>query len=339
MVAVPNFVAQYRCVNIRSEPVPPLLMLSQLHPRSLAQSWAAWRVALREDWQLYMMLAPLLIWFAVFLYTPMAGLLIAFKDYSLFKGAAGSPWIGFENFAALAGDEQFWRAVGNTLTLGLLSLLLGFPAPLLLALMFNEIQHARWRRWAQIITYLPHFISGVIVAGLVVALLSPSSGAVNVVRAGLGFEKLYFLTIPEYFRAIYIGSGIWKEAGFESIVYLAAIAGISPSLYEAARIDGASRLQLIRHVTLPSLIPTVLVLLLIKVGHIIEVGFEYIVLLYQPATYATSDVISTYIYRAGLQQSDYGLAAAAGLANAIVALILVWGANALSRRYSATRLW
>jgi putative aldouronate transport system permease protein len=285
------------------------------------------------------MLAPLLIWFAIFLYTPMAGLLIAFKDYSLFKGAAGSPWIGVENFAALATDEQFWRAVGNTLTLGMLSLLFGFPAPLLLALMFNEIQHAGWRRWAQIITYLPHFISVVIVAGLVVALLSPSSGAVNVVRAGLGFEKLYFLTIPEYFRTIYIGSGIWKEAGFESIVYLAAIAGISPSLYEAARIDGASRLQLIRHVTLPSLIPTVLVLLLIKVGHIIEVGFEYIVLLYQPATYATSDVISTYIYRAGLQQSDYGLAAAAGLANAIVALALVWGANVLSRRYSAARLW
>jgi putative aldouronate transport system permease protein len=322
-------------------------MMSRLHQRLLenswadswASSWAAWRAALREDWQLYVMLAPLLIWFAVFLYAPMAGLLIAFKDYSLFKGAAGSPWIGWENFAALAADEQFWRAVGNTLTLGLLSLLFGFPAPLLLALMFNEIQHAGLRRWAQIITYLPHFISVVIVAGLVVALLSPSSGAVNVARAGLGFEKLYFLTIPEYFRTIYIGSGIWKEAGFESIVYLAAIAGISPSLYEAARIDGASRLQLIRHVTLPALIPTVLVLLLIKVGHIIEVGFEYIVLLYQPATYATSDVISTYIYRAGLQQNDYGLAAAAGLANAIVALILVWGANALSRRYSAAKLW
>jgi putative aldouronate transport system permease protein len=326
-------------------------MLSRLHLRSLASSWAsscssacsssgaAWRVALREDWQLYVMLAPLLLWFAVFLYTPMAGLLIAFKDYSLFKGAAGSPWIGWENFAALAADEQFWRAVGNTLMLGGLSLLFGFPAPLMLALMFNEIQHAGWRRWAQIITYLPHFISVVIVAGLVVALLSPSSGAVNVVRSGLGMDKLYFLTIPEYFRAIYIGSGIWKEAGFESIVYLAAIAGISPSLYEAARIDGASRLQLIRHVTLPSLVPTVLVLLLIKVGHIIEVGFEYIVLLYQPATYATSDVISTYIYRAGLQQSDYGLAAAAGLANAIVALALVWGANMLSRRTSAARLW
>lgn len=297
------------------------------------------RQAIRQDWQLYVLLAPLMLWFAVFLYAPMGGLVIAFKDYSLFKGAAGSSWIGLENFAALIGDEQFHRAVINTLALGLLSLIFGFPVPIVLAVMFNEIRHSGFRRVAQTIAYLPHFISVVIIAGLVVAMLSPSNGVVNVVRSAMGLEKVYFLTVPEYFRTIYIGSGIWKEAGFDSIVYLAAIAGINPALFEAARIDGASRLNIIRYITLPALVPTILVLLLIKVGHLIEVGFEYIVLLYQPATYATSDVIATYIYRAGLQNSDYGLAAAAGLFNALVALVLVWGANALSRRYSSAGLW
>jgi putative aldouronate transport system permease protein len=291
---------------------------------------------LRQNWQLYVLVAPLLIWFATFLYRPMLGIRIAFKDYSLFLGLANSPWIGFENFTALLSDDQFLRAVRNTLTISGYSLLLAFPMPIALALMFNEIQHSGLRRAAQVITYLPHFISVVIIAGLVVALASPSTGPVNIIRAGLGLEPIYFLTKPEYFRAIFIGSNIWKEAGFESIVYLAAISGISPTLYEAARLDGASRLQMIRYITLPSILPVILVMLIIRVGNLIEVGFEYIVLLYQPATFDTSDVISTYIYRVGLQNNDYGLAAAAGLINAVVALLLVYGANRISRRYQAS---
>jgi putative aldouronate transport system permease protein len=292
------------------------------------------RQRLQQDWQLYVLLAPLLIWFAVFLYKPMFGLRIAFKDYSLYLGLAHSPWIGFENFAALLSDDQFLRAVRNTVTISAYSLLLAFPVPILLALMFNEIQHSGLRRAAQVITYLPHFISVVIIAGLVVALASPSTGPVNIIRSGLGLEPVYFLTRPEYFRTIFIGSNIWKEAGFESIIYLAAISGISPSLYEAARLDGASRLQMMRYITLPSILPVILVMLIIRVGNLIEVGFEYIVLLYQPATFDTSDVISTYIYRVGLQSNDYGLAAAAGLINAVVALALVYGANRFSRRFS-----
>jgi putative aldouronate transport system permease protein len=297
------------------------------------------REALMRDWQLYVLLLPLLIWFAVFLYKPMLGLRIAFKDYSLWLGLAGSPWIGFENFTSLFADDQFWRAVRNTFMMSICSLLFAFPVPVVLALMFNEIQHEGWRRTAQVVAYLPHFISVVIIAGLVVALASPSTGPVNVVRAKLGLEPVYFLTRPEYFRTIFIGSNIWKEAGFESIVYLAAISGISPTLYEAARMDGATRWQLIRHITLPSILPVVLVMLIIRIGNLIEVGFEYIVLLYQPATYETSDVIATYVYRVGLQSNDYGLAAAAGLINAVVALILVYGANRLSKRASAGALW
>ena len=294
---------------------------------------------LRQDWQLYVLLAPLAIWFAVFLFWPMAGLRIAFKDFSLYLGLVHSPYIGFENFAALWGDSQFWRAVGNTLTISAYSLLFAFPVPILLALMFNEIGNDRWRRAVQVVAYLPHFISVVIIAGLVIALASPSTGPLNVLREKMGLDPIYFLTVPGYFRTIFIGSNVWKEAGFESIVYLAAISGISPSLYEAAKLDGASRLQLIRYVTLPSILPVILVMLIIRIGNMIEVGFEYIVLLYQPATYETADVIATYMYRVGLQGTDYGLAAAAGLANAVVALLLVWGANRFSRRVSTGGLW
>ena len=295
--------------------------------------------ALRTEWRLYLLVAPLMVWFALFLYAPMAGLQIAWKDYSLFKGILGSPWVGFENFAALLTDPQFLRAVRNTFAISLLSLVLAFPIPVVLAISFNEIRHAGFRRAAQTITYLPHFISVVVIAGLVVTLLAPSTGVVNTARDAAGLERIYFLTRPEWFRTIFIGSGIWKEAGFDSVVYLAAIAGIDPALYEAARLDGASRLQLIRHITLPALVPTIVVLLLIRLGHIIEVGFEYIVLLYQPATYETSDVIATYVYRVGLQNSDYGLAAAAGLLNALVALVLVWAANTLARRVTSGGLW
>ena len=260
--------------------------------------------AVGTEWQLYLLVAPLMLWFAVFSYAPMAGLQIAWKDYSLFKGIVGSPWVGFENFSALLGDPQFWRAATNTIVLSLLSLVLAFPVPVALAIAFSEIRHARLRQAAQVVTYLPHFISVVIVAGLVVALLAPSTGVVNAAREALGLERIYFLTRPEWFRTIFIGSNIWKEAGFDSIVYLAAISAIDLGLYEAARLDGASRWQLVRYITLPALIPTIVVLLLIRLGHIIEVGFEYIILLYQPATYETADVIATYVYRIGLQNSD-----------------------------------
>jgi putative aldouronate transport system permease protein len=299
----------------------------------------SWAAKLRRDWQLYVLLLPLAIWFAVFLYAPMWGLRIAFKDFSLFLGISKSPWIGFENFSALLSDSQFLRAVRNTLTISAYSLLFAFPMPIVLALMFNEISSDRWRRAAQVVTYLPHFISVVIIAGLVIALASPSTGPLNLLRTKVGLDPIYFLTVPQYFRSVFIGSNIWKEAGFESIVYLAAIAGISPSIYEAARLDGASRLQIIRYVTLPSILPVVLVMLIIRIGNMIEVGFEYIVLLYQPATYETADVISTYMYRVGLQGNDYGLAAAAGLFNAVVALALVYGANRLSRHLSTGALW
>jgi len=205
--------------------------------------------------------------------------------------------------------------------------------------MFNEVQNRVARSWAQTIVYLPHFISVVIVAGIVINFLSPSIGIVNLLLKGLGFEPIYFLTQPEWFRPIYIGSSVWKEAGFESIVYLAAIAGVSPTLYESARVDGASRWQMMWRITLPCILPTIVIMLIIRIGNLVEVGFEYIILLYRPSTYETADVVSTFIYRTGLQGTQYDLATAAGLFNAVIAFVLVYSANRISRKVSSTSLW
>lgn len=294
---------------------------------------------LKRDWQLYLLLAPTIIWLLLFLYKPMYGLQIAFKDYSVFRGIADSPWIGWDHFETLFGSEQFLRALRNTIYISMLSLLFGFPAPIILALMFNEIYQQWFKKTAQTIVYLPHFISSVIIAGIVITAFSPSAGIVNTVIGWLGFDPVYFLTKPEWFRPIFVGTTIWQEAGFQSIVYLAAIAGVSPTLYESAVVDGASRWQMMWKITLPSIMTTIIIMLIIRIGNMLEVSFEMIILLYQPATYQTADVINTYIYRQGIQGGQYDFAAAAGLFNAVVAFVLVMTANTLSKRYSRTSLW
>jgi len=293
----------------------------------------------RRDWQLYLLLAPLVVWFAVFLYKPMYGLVIAFQDFSIFRGIEKSPWVGFANFVELFQNDMFVRAFWNTITISGLGLIFAFPVPIILALMFNEVQNEVARRWAQTIVYLPHFISVVIVAGIVINFLSPSIGIVNLLLKGIGLEPVYFLTQPEWFRPVFIGSSVWKEAGFESIVYLAAIAGVSPTLYESARVDGASRWQMVWRITLPCILPTIVIMLIIRIGNLVEVGFEYIILLYRPSTYETADVVSTFIYRTGLQGTQYDLATAAGLFNAVIAFVLVYSANRISRKVSSTSLW
>ncbi len=293
----------------------------------------------RRDWQLYLLLAPMAIWFALFLYKPMYGLIIAFQDFSIFRGIEKSPFVGFANFIELFQNDMFVRAFWNTITISGLGLIFAFPVPIILALMFNEVQSELGKRWAQTIVYLPHFISVVIVAGIVINFLSPSIGIVNLLLKGIGLEPIYFLTQPEWFRPVFIGSSVWKESGFESIVYLAAIAGVSPTLYESARVDGASRWQMMWRITLPCILPTIVIMLIIRIGNLVEVGFEYIILLYRPSTYETADVVSTFIYRTGLQGTQYDLATAAGLFNAVIAFVLVYSANRISRRVSSTSLW
>lgn len=301
--------------------------------------WVRFYDHVKQEWQIYVMLLPTIIWFLVFLYKPMYGLQIAFKDYSIFRGVAGSPWVGWEHFETLFTNDQFKRAVSNTIKISALNLLFGFPAPIILALMFNEILHASYKRTAQTIVYLPHFISSVIIAGIVITAFSPTAGIVNTVMGWFGLDPVYFLTQPQWFRPIFVGTGIWQEAGFGSIIFLAAIAGVNPSLYESAVVDGANRWQMMWRITLPSILPTILIMLIIRIGNIMEVSFELVILLYHPATYETADVVNTWIYRQGLQSGQYDLAAAAGLFNAFVAFVLVMTANTLSRRYSRTSLW
>ena len=204
---------------------------------------------IKREWQLYLMLLPAIVWFVVFLYKPMYGLQIAFKDYSIFRGVDGSPWVGFEHFETLLSNDQFARAFWNTIKISALNLLFGFPAPIILALLFNEIINTTYKRVTQTIVYLPHFISSVIIAGIITTAFSPTAGVVNTVMGWFGLDSIYFLTKPEWFRPIFVGTGIWQEAGFGSIVFLAAIAGVSPSLYESAVVDGASRWQMMWKIT------------------------------------------------------------------------------------------
>lgn len=294
---------------------------------------------LKREWRLYVMLIPTIIWLLVFLYKPMYGLQVAFKDYSIFRGVADSPWNGFEHFLALFNNDQFFRALRNTLIMSGYSLLFGFPLPIILALMFNEVLNKTFKKTSQTIVYLPHFISSVIIASIVMTAFSPSAGVVNTIIGWFGIDPIYFLTKPEWFRPIFIGTGIWQEAGFQSIIFLAAIAGVSPTLYESAVVDGASRWQMIWKITLPSILPTILIMLIIRIGNILEISFEMVILLYQPATYETADVVNSFIFRQGILGGRYDFTAAAGLFNAVIAFILVMAANALSKRYSRISLW
>ncbi|MDF2922527.1 MAG: sugar transporter permease [Paenibacillaceae bacterium] len=295
--------------------------------------------ALMQDRFLYMLLIPFLAWYVVFEYTPMYGLQVAFKEYKLFKGILGSEWVGLQHFQDLFGDPYFWRNLKNTFLISFYNLLFAFPAPIALALLLNEVKHALFKRVVQTLTYLPHFVSIVIVAGLVTNFLAPTSGLFNIILDKLGFEKIYFLTKAEYFRTIYISSTIWKEVGFGAILYIAALSGINPELYEAAVIDGANKWKRVLHVTLPGIAPTIIIMLILKIGSLLSVGYEYIILLYQPSTYSTADVISTYVYRTGLQEGKYDFATAVGFFNSVVSLTLIFIANKMSQKVSETSLW
>ena len=293
----------------------------------------------RDQKMLYLILLPFILWYAVFVFKPMYGMVIAFKDYSLFKGIAGSDWIGFQNFKEFLTSPYFYTTLKNTLMLNIYSLLLEFPFAILIALMLNEVKNKYFKSIVQTASFIPYFIAIVVATGITVNVLSPSTGVVNMVLEKLGFEKIYFLSKPEFFRGIFTGLNMWKTTGFNAIVYLAALTSINEQLYEAARIDGANKLQQIRHITIPGIIPTIVIMLVLKVGSMLNVAFETVLLLYQPATYETADVISTYVYRTGMLMQDFGLATAVGLFNAIVGFILVYSANKWSKKVTQSSLW
>lgn len=293
----------------------------------------------RRDWDLYLLLLPGLIWFILFAYVPMGGLAIAFQDFNPWKGMAGSEWVGLQNFIDFVTDDVFFRIIKNTLMLSAYNIVFCFPAPIILAILLTEMKNKTLSKITQTVTFIPYFISLVVVCGMVISFLSPSTGLVNVILRNLGFEEHYFMVDPKAFRPIYTIMMMWRETGFNAIVFIAALMGIDRQLYEAAKVDGASKWQQIRHVTLPGLMPTIVIMFILHIGKLVKVSYEAVLLLYQPATYPTADVIGTYVYRTGLLQQNFGLATAAGLFESVIALILVVISNRLSKKVSDSALW
>ncbi|MBA2942014.1 sugar ABC transporter permease [Paenibacillus sp. CGMCC 1.16610] len=280
---------------------------------------------------LYAMLVPALIYYTVFHYIPMYGALIAFKQFSITKGIIGSPWVGFQHFTYLFELEKFWQVFWNTIVISLYRLVFGFPLPLIVAILLNEARKIMFKRTVQTIIYLPHFISWVIMGGLLISLLSTDQGAVNNAVRSLSGEPIGFLTDERIFRSTLVGSMIWKEFGWNTIIYMAALAGLNPQLYEAAVMDGANRWRRIWHITLPGIRSTIIILFILRIGSLMEAGFEQIFVLYHPGVYRVADIIDTYVYRIGLTEGRYSLAAAVGLFKSAINFTLLVVANWLSR--------
>lgn len=287
---------------------------------------------------LYLMALPMVVYFILFHYMPMYGIIIAFKDFSPRIGIWDSPWVGLKHFKNFFDSIYLARTVKNTALLSVYSLLWGYPAAIILALLLNEIRREKFKRCVQTITYLPHFISLVVICGLIVD-FTATDGLINSILSGFGIEATNWLTKPEWFRTIYISSGIWQSIGWDSIIFLAALSGIDPSLYEAARIDGAGRWKQMLHVTLPGLAPTAVIMLILNIGGLMSVGSEKIILLYNSLTYETSDVISSYVYRKGLQGAQYDFSTAVGLFESLIGFTLLVVANKLSKKITEQSLW
>ncbi|MGI6148215.1 MAG: sugar ABC transporter permease [Firmicutes bacterium] len=304
-----------------------------------AQSTAVTVRRILKNWDLYLLILPVVAYFLVFHYYPMYGVQIAFKNFFANRGILGSPWVGLRHFERFFNSYYFWRLLRNTLGIGLYELLVGFPIPIILALSINEVAHKRFQRFVQNVTYAPHFLSTVVLVGMVFMFLSRTNGVVNNVIEFLGGERISFMTEPKWFKTIYVLSGVWKNMGWNSIIYLAALSGVDPELHEAAKVDGASQFQRIRHINLPAIIPTIVILLILNAGRVLSVGFEKVYLMQNSLNMEASDVIATHVYRTGLLGAQYSYAAAVGLFNSIVNFIMLISVNRIARRLNETSLW
>ena len=313
-------------------------------------SWRKYSVIFLRDWRLYCLLLPMVLWYILFAYKPMGGLLVAFKDYKPDKGILGSDFAGFYNFTQLMFNDtfkrEFWGAFRNTFMISLYGLIFAFPVPIVLAILFSEIIHEPYRKLTQTLTYLPYFLSEVTITGLVLMLLKESSLSTGILARAMmemGFSPDgKILETARYFRPLFCITGIWKEAGYSSIVFFAAIMGVSPTLYEALRVDGGNKIQELRYVTLPGISITLTIMLILRIGNMLSVGYERVILLYNVSTYATGDVLSTLAYRLALfvgNQSNTGMGSAIDMFNSVIGFFLVIGANYVSRKVSSTSLW
>jgi len=290
-------------------------------------------------WQLYVLLAPALVYIAVFKYWPMYGVQIAFKNYNPAAGFTDSPWVGLTHFIRFVNSYQFGQVLGNTLWIAVMGLLVAFPIPIILALLVNQLQSERFKKFTQTVLYSPAFISTVVVVGIMFVVLSPRSGLVNNAIQLAGGEPVFFMGSAEWFRPIYVISDVWQNAGFSMIVYLAALAAIDPALHDAAKVDGASKLQRIRHIDLPGIMPVVTILFILAIGNLLNVGFEKALLMQTPLNLSSSEIIQTYVYHAGLQQAQFSYSAAIGLFNSVLNLALLLFFNTVARRANQATLW
>lgn len=294
---------------------------------------------IRKNWDLYLLIIPIIAYFIIFKYIPMYGLQIAFKDFIAVDGIFNSPWVGLEHFERFFQSFYFERLLSNTLLIGLYELAVGFPIPIILALMINEVKNKYFKSFIQTITYAPHFLSVVVVVGILYLFLSPQTGIINQLIVILGGEPIYFMAEPAWFKTIFVFSGVWQNMGWSSIIYLAALSAIDPQLQEAAKIDGASRLQRIWHINLPSIKPTIIIMLILQCGSILGVGFEKVFLMQNSLNMSASDVISTHIYRTGILGADYSYSTAIGLFESFVNLIILLLVNYTARKVNKVSLW
>ncbi len=292
-----------------------------------------------HNWQLYILLLPAFVWLIVFCYAPMYGVTIAFKDYKVKLGITGSPWAGLKYFEQFFSTSVAVKSIRNTLLLSLYSLLFGFPIPILFALMLNMLRSARYKKFIQTLSFAPHFISVVVVVSMMNIMFAPSNGWVNKLITSTGAKEVLFMTRSEYFRTMYVASGIWQDMGFNAIVYIAALAGVSPELHEAAIVDGASKIRRLIHIDIPCILPTVTIMFILSVGNLFSVGYEKAYLMQGGLNTEVSEIISTYVYKVGLQSAQYSFSAAVGLFNSVVNLVLLLAVNTLARKMSDVSLF
>jgi len=288
---------------------------------------------------LLLLFLPALAYYALFKYVPMFGILISFKDYNAFKGVWASEWVGFKFYSLFFHSPNFPRLLKNTTLLGIYRVVFGFPAPIVLALLLNEVRHMVVKRFVQSVSYLPHFISTVVAVSMLFLFLSPTNGLVNNVIESFGFESVNFMQNSNYFRTLYVLSEIWQHVGWETIIYLAALTAIDPQLYEASRVDGASRRHQLLHITIPGIRPAIIILFILNIGNVLDIGFEKVLLMLNPSIYSTADILSTYVYRTGIQSLNYSYGTAIDLFTSFVNLLFILSANWISRRVSETSLW
>jgi putative aldouronate transport system permease protein len=292
-----------------------------------------------QSWELYVLFLPTFLYYVIFHYGPMYGVQIAFKDFIAIKGIMGSPWVGLKHFARFFRSFEAWNIIRNTLVISLYQVVFGFPVPFLLAILLNQLNSRRYKRIVQTVTYAPHFISIVVLVGMMHVFLSPRTGLVNQALRLVRDEPVFFMGKSQWFRPLFVLSGIWQNAGWQTIIYLAALSAVDPSLHEAAIVDGAGKLQRILHIEIPSILPTAVILLILRLGRVMSLGFEKAFLMQNPLNLETSEIISTYVYKVGLLGAQYSFSAAVGLFNAVINLTLLVAVNRLSRILTKTSLW